>query len=139
MKRLVISRTNYIKIIKHCQQKKPDEACGIMTGICMKDDGIVKEVNIMNNLKKSSKEYLMDPEEQFAVFKRMRDNNLKLISIYHSHPDTKAVPSLKDIEMAYYKEALYSIISLKEEQPVFRVFSIDSENYHEKELEIKEG
>ena len=43
----------------------------------------------------------------------LRKRRLEFIGIYHSHPnwlDTNE-PSLKDIELAYYSEAIYFIVT----------------------------
>ncbi len=42
----------------------------------------------------------------------MRAERLEHLGIYHSHPAGDNVPSARDIELAYYPEAAYFIVSL---------------------------
>jgi len=108
------------EIISHCKEIYPYEACGILAG----KDGIVQKVFKMTNIDKSNVSYMMDPGEQFAVMKEMRKEVLEMTAIYHSHPHTDAYPSLKDINLAFYEDSLYVIVSLIQEEPVIRAFTI---------------
>lgn len=127
MQTLVIKAEDFENIVDHCLQEKPNEACGILGGIKENDKGIVKKVYLMENSEKSPELYFMEPEEQFEVFKDIRENGVELISIFHSHPHSKAIPSSKDIEMANYPDAIYTIISLKDSQINLRSYLIDKE------------
>ena len=42
----------------------------------------------------------------------IRQRGEAMLGIYHSHPRTAAYPSPTDVEMAFYPEAIYFIISL---------------------------
>ncbi len=131
MEKLILKRKEYIKVIEHCQNAKPDEACGIMAGIRDNKKGKVKKIYLMDNKDASPESYFMDPDQQFEVFKNMRENDFELISIFHSHPHTEARPSKKDIEMAYYPEAIYTIISLAEKKEKIRAYKIKNDNHQE--------
>lgn len=54
----------------------------------------------------------MSPQQQIAALRTMREQHQNLFAIYHSHPNSEALPSWLDIKMAYYPEAFYLIISL---------------------------
>lgn len=43
----------------------------------------------------------MDPREQFAVVKDMRNNNLTLLGNFHSHPASPSRPSEEDKRLAF--------------------------------------
>jgi proteasome lid subunit RPN8/RPN11 len=45
--------------------------------------------------------------------RRIREAGRTLLGIYHSHPRAQAYPSTADVEMAFYPEAVYFIISLE--------------------------
>lgn len=109
-----------------------------MAGKRGEEGGRVTRVYLMKNTKASPEEYLMEPEEQFAVFKDMRQKGLELISIFHSHPHSPARPSAKDIAMAHYKEAIYTIISPEKAKEVMRAFLISDDKYREIGLKIEE-
>ena len=85
----------------------PIEACGVIAG----QEGVSGEVYPILNVDKSPVSYFMDIGEMFNVFRDMRRKNLYLVGFYHSHPYSEAYPSERDIELAYYSEAIYLIIS----------------------------
>lgn len=139
MSKLILKKEDYQKILEYSRQHKPVEACGIIAGIIDQDAGkyFSTKVYLMENTKKSPEHYLMEPEEQFEVFKDMRENDLDFISVFHSHPHSPARPSQEDIEMANYKEAVYLIISLQEKQEDFRAYFIQDEQPEEIEVEVE--
>ncbi len=139
MKDLVIKRNDYQRLIDHCLAEKPLEACGILAGVIKNERYQVKKVYIMENTSASSEEYLMEPEEQFEVFKDIRESGLELISIFHSHPHSPSRPSSNDIDMAYYPDAVYIIISLMNTEDIdFRGFIISNKSYEEIEIVVED-
>lgn len=139
MPKLILKKEDYQKILEYSRKHKPVEACGIIAGIIDPDAEkyFSTKVYLMENTKNSPEHYLMDPEEQFEVFKDMRKNELDFISVFHSHPHSPARPSQEDIEMANYKEAVYLIISLQQEQENFRAYFIQNEQPQEIEIEVE--
>ncbi|MFW6256747.1 MAG: M67 family metallopeptidase [Bacillota bacterium] len=134
MDQINLKTADYQEIVDYCQQALPNEACGIMAGRIKENKGIVEKIYYMSNNEASPERYFMEPEEQFAVFRDMRKNEWELISIFHSHPNTPARPSREDIEMAHYEDAIYSILSLKSKEPVFRGYKIRENDYQEVEI-----
>ena len=95
-------------IIEHAVQSDKLEVCGILAGRA----GQIEKVYQMKNVSdKPELCYLMDPAEQFKVMKAMRQDKLEMVGIYHSHPNSEAYPSARDVELAFYPEVLYVIIS----------------------------
>lgn len=119
-------------IIEHCRNAYPKEACGILAG----RDGKVEKVYPMTNVSGDPVHcYFMDTKEQFKVFKDMRNQGLELYGIYHSHAYTDPYPSVKDIELAYYEDASYVIVSFKDyNNPVVRSFKIKEGRIEEEEI-----
>jgi len=110
----------YKQIILHAQNDLPNEACGYLAG---KNDSVTKAYAI-KNIDQSHEHFSFDPEEQFAVIKDMRKEDLVPIAVYHSHPETPARPSKEDIKLAYDPDISYVIISLAENIPVIKSFKI---------------
>jgi proteasome lid subunit RPN8/RPN11 len=66
----------------------------------------------------------------------MRHNNLNLVAIYHSHPETPARPSQSDIRLAYDPEPYYLLISLQQrDKPDVRAYRIVDGKVHEEVIE----
>lgn len=108
-RRLVISQHLIQRILEHCLEEKPCEACGILTG----RDGRVLHAYATDNVKRSPVYYEVDPEQQAWVLTNMEEQGEELVAIYHSHPTAAAIPSANDIRLAvYYPDAIRVIVSL---------------------------
>lgn len=99
------------EVIASCKKEFPNEACGILAG----KNEVVEKIYPMTNTQKSPLRYLMEPKEQLMVMKDMRKLSLEMLAIYHSHTASTAEPSKTDIEMAFYPDASYVIISLADQ------------------------
>lgn len=121
------------QIIEHSQRESPNEACGLLAG----KDERVDRVYEMTNTDKSSSTFFMDPKEQLKVMKEIRNLGLEIIGIYHSHVASQAYPSAHDVELAYYPQASYVIVSIKDkDNPSLRSFKIIEGEITEEELKI---
>jgi len=79
----------------------------------------------MVNSEPSPVSYFMEPKEQFRVMKELRLEGLTMLAIFHSHPQSPAYPSVKDVDLAFYEDTVYVIISLMNQQePVIKAFTI---------------
>jgi len=122
-------------LVAHAKREYPNEACGILAG----KESHVEKMYEMVNTANSRIKYFMDPKEQLGVMKDIRNSGLDMIGIYHSHPDTEAYPSEEDRKMAFYPEAHYLIISLKDKaNPITRAFKIGDTDINEKDIGVKE-
>ncbi|MFA5929027.1 MAG: M67 family metallopeptidase [Candidatus Margulisiibacteriota bacterium] len=109
-------------IVRHGEKERPLEACGYLAG----KEGVLSVYYPMTNLDKSAEHYSLDPKEQFAVLKEVRQRGLSILGIAHTHPHSPARPSAEDIKLAYDPQLLYLIVSLAGEQPVAKGFWIRS-------------
>jgi [CysO sulfur-carrier protein]-S-L-cysteine hydrolase len=107
---LILKRHLADDIISHCKREFPLEACGILAG---KGDKI-DIVYAMKNTDRDAVSYFMEPQEQLNTMKDIRKKGLEMLGIYHSHSFSRAYPSKKDVELAFYPEVSYVIISLKD-------------------------
>ena len=131
---LYLSKKQADELVEHSKRESPNEACGILKG----KEGKVEKVYQMTNPDKSSKTFFMDPKEQLKVMKEIRSLGLEMAGIYHSHLESEAYPSAHDLELAFYPETSYVIISLKDkDNPNIRSFEIKEGKITEKGLEIK--
>jgi [CysO sulfur-carrier protein]-S-L-cysteine hydrolase len=79
----------------------------------------------MSNSEPSPVSYFMEPKEQFRVMKELRQEGLAMVAIFHSHPQSPAYPSVKDVSLAFYPEALYVIVGLmNREAPAIKAYAI---------------
>jgi len=112
------------------------ECCGLLAG----SDGIITRIFPATNALASPTSYDVAPKELFQLFRRMREEGLEHLGIYHSHPATENVPSPRDIELAAYPNEAYFIISLLPAAPhPVRAFSIRDGHVRELGIEIVAG
>src|SRR3989338_9221731 len=133
---LILKKELLTRIIGQCQEKFPNEACGILAG----RNNIAEKVYPLTNISDNPKLcYVIDPKEQLSIFKQLRNENLEMLAIFHSHIDVEAYPSKKDVELASYPDSSYIIISLSNQRtPQARSFRIVEGKIEEEELEVEE-
>ncbi len=119
--RLRLSRAQLEAVHGHALACAPEEACGILAG---DSEGNVSKVFLMENAEHSHTFYLMDSQEQFQVFDEMQAQGLEITAIFHSHPHSPAFPSAHDLELAFYPDSIYMIVSLAGAAPEDHAFSI---------------
>jgi proteasome lid subunit RPN8/RPN11 len=93
----------------------PDEACGLLVGT-VKPNGVVlvSSIEPAPNVATGSRSdrFEVDPRVRFALMRRLRGGAECLIGHYHSHPDHPALPSRRDLEMAFEPDFIWLIISV---------------------------
>lgn len=120
-------------LIQYCQKEFPNEACGILAG----SGEQISKIYEMVNADSSPESFLMDTKEQLKVMKGIRNSGLEMIAIYHSHVASAAYPSSKDLESAFYPDASYVIVTLKDKNnPGIRSFKIREGKITEEEVRI---
>ncbi|MGZ5055538.1 MAG: Mov34/MPN/PAD-1 family protein [Methylobacter sp.] len=94
----------------HLAQISPDlEVCGL---IGSKEGLPCSCYPIKNTAEQPQQRFQLDPSQQISAMAKMRDLGEELFAIYHSHPTSPAIPSVTDLNLASYPDALYLIISL---------------------------
>jgi proteasome lid subunit RPN8/RPN11 len=143
---LRIPKTILDAMVAHARELDPFECCGLLAGqdgtisrhyritntvakdsqaIQVFDQADVKQLAHLSERTRAEVAYFMDPKEMLAAFKDMRQHNLELLVIYHSHTHSPAYPSATDVGLAYYPDALYMIVSLEtKEAPDIRAYWI---------------
>ncbi len=123
-------------IIRQALSEHPNEACGLMGGTNVNGTGEATRLFPMTNAERSPVIYRMEPAEQLRVFNEIERDGLDLVAIYHSHTRSPAYPSSTDVNLAYYPEAVYLIVSLRDmENPELRGFRIADGKVTEVELD----
>jgi [CysO sulfur-carrier protein]-S-L-cysteine hydrolase len=108
----------------------PNECCGLLGG---NGDFIATAYPLHNTAESPESRYFAAPEDLFAAMRQIRAAGQDLLGIYHSHPRTSAYPSPTDVELAFYPEAIYFIISLANET-VLQAFKIIGSEIQEVEI-----
>ncbi|PJF40094.1 MAG: M67 family peptidase [Chloroflexi bacterium] len=108
-------------IAQQARDAAPHEVCGLIGGI----DGQATEVVPVPNVADDPvHHFVMDEQILAKTLLRFHRAGLELVAVYHSHPQSGAIPSSSDIAESHYPEAAYLIVSLKERQPFFKAWQI---------------
>lgn len=79
----------------------PAEACGLL----LAEEGRLERVVVVWPLRNAAAEpqhaYAVEPIEYLAAERRADAERLRIVGIWHSHPDAPAVPSQHDVEAAW--------------------------------------
>ncbi len=136
---IIISKDDFYKIVDRALSELPNEACGLIAGRTEGNDKIIEKVYLLNNIDKSNEHFSLDPKEQLAAVRDMRERGLLPLGNWHSHPSSPSRPSEEDKRLAYDKTASYLILSLMDkENPVLNSFHIDGTETQREELVIEE-
>jgi len=106
---LSIPRTLANKLLTLAQHAPENEICGLISTTKNRKHRLYPIDNVAAD---SACVFEMDPQQQVAAFKSMREQDETLFAIFHSHPHSDAIPSEKDIKESAYADALNIIISL---------------------------
>jgi proteasome lid subunit RPN8/RPN11 len=99
-KTLVIPRSLVETMEAHAVEDYPDEACGLLVGY---PDGRVVEIYRTPNVEPTRRHdrYLIDPRTYRRVERSADERGLRILAVYHSHPDHPARPSETDRQRAW--------------------------------------
>ena len=121
-------------LIAHARQDLPNECCGYITGV----GHVCKTLYKMTNVEASPDYFEFAPKEQFQVIKTARKNNEIPLVVYHSHPESPARLSQKDLELLTDPEMVYLIVSLKNKTPDLKAFRIIDQKIFNVMIDTKE-
>ena len=106
---LVIPRKLVNQILTHAQQHEHTEACGLISAT----EGTPMHYYAVKNIASDpAAHFEMEPKQQIAAMKHMREQGEELLAIVHSHPTSPPVPSASDLQKSAYPDAYYIIVSL---------------------------
>jgi proteasome lid subunit RPN8/RPN11 len=124
-------------MVEHARQDFPNECCGLLAGRGSRVERLFRGQNV----DRSPFTYRLDPQEQLRFFREMDTAGLELLGIYHSHTQSAAAPSRTDVAKAFYPDAAYVIVSLRDpeaprEAAEIRAFRIRDGMVAEEELAV---
>jgi len=133
--KLEIPNNLFEEMVEQARAEAPIEACGILAG----SDSRVEKFYKMTNVEHRSDHFMMSPAEQFTTIKDIRAACLKMLAVYHSHPETPARPSAEDVRFALIPGMIYVIVSLQGNNgPAIKGFQIEDGSINEVTVKIVE-
>ena len=123
------------QIVAQARAEAPNECCGIIGT----RDGSAVTVFPVRNAAASPLRYEMDPKDQLRVFEALDDAELDVGAIYHSHTRSDPLPSQTDINLAFYPDAVYVILGVKDaDRDDVRAWRIVDGKVSEATLEVED-
>jgi [CysO sulfur-carrier protein]-S-L-cysteine hydrolase len=128
-----ISRAVHDAMIEHALEERPFEGCGVLAG---SGGAITASYRTSNAAEFNGVRYEIDGKEFLRVNREIDDADLELLGIYHSHPFTRAYPSVTDVGQAW-EGLVYVIVSLTDFlAPEVRAFTVVDGQITEEQIEI---
>jgi [CysO sulfur-carrier protein]-S-L-cysteine hydrolase len=124
-------------ILAHARAEAPLEACGLIPGSApAAESGEPLRYVPCRNALASPVRYTVHPEDLLRVTVEADDDGGVIWGIAHSHVRSPAVPSTTDVDLAYYPDAVYLLVSLSDE-PALRAWQIADGSAREVALELE--
>ena len=120
-------------MLDHALETPEVEVCGLLATKGVEPVSLYRVPNIAAD---PSTTFYMDPQAQIAALKVMRESGEELCGIYHSHPNSEALPSSRDRQQAAYPGTAYLIVSLMNAEPEIGSFIFDGNAFHDLALDI---
>ena len=96
MECIVLTQKEKDKLVTHAIEQQPNESCAMLLGEKIDDAWNVKEVFLIFNIDKSQTNFTISPEELLKGYQIAEKNQLEVVGIFHSHPNSDAIPSNTD-------------------------------------------
>jgi len=127
-----IARGMLDQLIAQARDEAPNECCGMIAS----RDGEAVAIHPAVNKAHSALRYEIDGMEQYRIQSAIEDAGHDLGAIYHSHTRTAPEPSETDINLAFYPDALYVIVGVRDAEAEVRAWRIADGRVAEVELAV---
>jgi proteasome lid subunit RPN8/RPN11 len=95
---LLIRQCVWDAVVSHAQEIYPEECCGALLGV---GDHVERPIRLANTSQTGRRQnYRIDPAELIEATRQARDRGVKILGIYHSHPDSEPCFSTVDLANA---------------------------------------
>lgn len=119
---MALGRAPLAEMIADARQRAPAEAVGLLAG---HDPRTVSRCVPLPNIAISRGEFLADPFAQWQAMRALREDNLLLVAIYHSHPDGGTHQSPRDLQFARRLKVHQVVIALQARTLRVAAYTVD--------------
>ena len=92
MQKIILSDTDKKILSEYSENQKPNESCAILFG---KNDKVL-DLFLTENIEKSPLNFTISNKQLIEGYKIAEEQEMEVIGIFHSHPDSDAYPSNTD-------------------------------------------
>jgi proteasome lid subunit RPN8/RPN11 len=124
LQNVVISTSQKQILSNHAKKQKPNESCALLLGHIHDNKAVVKDVILTDNVEKSPVNFTISPEQTLQGYIQAQKNNMEIVGIFHSHPNSEAHPSTTD--QRYMEINPYVWVIFSDLTDEFRAFVLES-------------
>ena len=125
MQKIILTESQKQLLSNHADDEKPNESCAILFGTENEGKIKVEKVFLTKNIEESPVNFTISAEQRLEADKMERELGLKIIGIFHSHPNSEAVPSNTDKKFMELNPVVWIIYSGISKD--FKAFVLESE------------
>lgn len=136
---LVVDRDVYRRVLAHCIDGYPLEACGLLAGPAGQpsERATAARCYPTANEAASARVYTVPPLEMLRADRDAEAVGMALVGVFHSHTHTDAYPSPTDVAQAPDPEWHYVVVSLRDVEPLVRSYRIAGGKIQEEEVVLQ--
>ncbi len=108
-------------VVAHTRFCRPEEACGLLA---VDTAGRLRMAYATSNVARSRVRFTVSPREHFGAIRHAESRGWTIGGSFHSHPESAAFPSARDIEGALDPGWLYLVVGMEGGYPEVRGFRI---------------
>lgn len=117
------SETQKRQLLEHAEKERPNESCAILYGKNNGNTATVTEIYFTKNIDESPVNFTISNEELIKAYKIAEEKHLEIVGIFHSHPDSNAVPSNTDKRFMESNPVVWVIYSGVSKE--FKAYTLD--------------
>jgi len=115
----------------------PNECCGLIEGSRADDGWRVAQLHEMPNIADDpARNFLIDPQPQITLLRRLRGTGRTVIGCFHSHPRSRAEPSTTDLERAVDNDFVWLIAGGGPDDFTFNAYLFSSATFTKLTIQI---
>jgi proteasome lid subunit RPN8/RPN11 len=125
LQKIILTELQKQILSNHADSERPNESCAILFGTETDGKSKVEKVFLTKNIDQSPVNFTISAEQRLEADKMEKELQLKIIGIFHSHPDSKAYPSSTDKKFMDLNPGVWVIFSGLSKD--FKAYVLESE------------
>jgi proteasome lid subunit RPN8/RPN11 len=106
---LLLSEDLRTQIAREANDALPRECCGLIEGYSEGAQIVATALHPARNIAIDDGRFEIDPARYIALLRKLRGTDRAIVGCYHSHPNGRAEPSVRDREVAANEGFLWLI------------------------------
>ncbi len=131
---LILPKKIKQQMLDHALASTKNEVCGLLGG---KGNEVSHYYPVENIAKQPTRAFYMSAQGQLDAMQLMRVRKEEIIGIFHSHPNSAAMPSKTDLELASYPDVFNIIVSLRDNPQKLNSFRYEGKKFSRITIKVR--